>query len=74
MSNRHLGRTIAMQTLFLWDFRGKSADIKETSKLVLENFNPYFDDNNFVNHIIQGVMARLPIIDKYIIKYATEWP
>jgi transcription antitermination protein NusB len=74
MSNRHLGRTIAMQTLFLWDFQGKTAKIEETTKMVLDNFNQYFEDQNFVDHIVNGVISRLPVIDKYIIKYATEWP
>ena len=33
MSNRHLSRTIAMQTLFLWDFNGKnSADVDKITK------------------------------------------
>jgi transcription antitermination protein NusB len=74
MSNRHLGRTIAMQTLFLWDFQGKTAKIEEITKMVLDNFNQYFEDQNFVDHIVNGVISRLPVIDKYIIKYATEWP
>ena len=74
MSNRHLGRTIAMQTLFLWDFQGKSGDVNAITQTVLEKFNPNFDDQTFVKHLLAGVVERLPMIDKYIIKYATEWP
>lgn len=74
MSNRHLGRTIAMQSLFLWDFQGKDKDIAGITKNVLEKFNSNFDDQTFVQHLMSGVMERLPMIDKYIIKYATEWP
>lgn len=74
MSNRHLGRTIAMQSLFLWDFQGKDKDIAGITKDVLEKFNSNFDDQTFVRHLMTGVMERLPMIDKYIIKYATEWP
>ena len=28
MSNRHLARTIAMQTLFVWDFNGKKTELE----------------------------------------------
>lgn len=75
MSNRHLARTIAMQSLFLWDFNGKKEeDLKGTTKSVFENFAPDFDDQGFVEHLVTGVMKNLGEIDKYITKYATEWP
>lgn len=74
MSNRHLARTIAMQTLFLWDFQGKTHDINEISDQILTNFSPQFEDVDFVKHLIVGTTERMAAIDKYIIKYATEWP
>ena len=74
MSNRHLARTIAMQILFLWDFKGKINNINDMAKEVLNNFSANFDDHSFVLHLVKGVMDRLSAIDKYIIKYATEWP
>lgn len=75
MSNRHLGRTLAMQTLFLWDFNGKNKNVlPKITKEVFLNFAPNFDDQGFVNSIVNGVVNRLDEIDKYIIKYATEWP
>lgn len=75
MSNRHLARTIAMQSMFLWDFRGKTEkDLDKIVDGVFRNFAPEFDDHGFVRELIRGVMANLPAIDKYITKYATEWP
>lgn len=77
MSNRHLARTLAMQTLFLWDFNGKKEKSEKVKKLATEvfsNFAPNFDDNGFVEKLLKGVMTKLPEIDKYIVKYATEWP
>jgi transcription antitermination protein NusB len=75
MSNRHLARTIAMQTLFLWDFNGKDkADLKNVTQNVFANFAPHFDDHGFVKNLINGVIKNLIAIDKYITKYATEWP
>jgi len=75
MSNRHLARTIAMQSLFLWDFKGQQEkDLGDTVKNVFANFAPDFDDHGFVKNLIKGVMAHLEEIDKYITLYATEWP
>ncbi|MBU0636709.1 MAG: transcription antitermination factor NusB [Patescibacteria group bacterium] len=75
MSNRHLARTIAMQTLFSWDFNNKSE--KDLDKLISQNFKqfaPKFNDNDFVKTMIYGIVKHLDEIDKNIVKYATEWP
>lgn len=75
MSNRHLARTIAMQSLFLWDFNGKkNTEIAQTVKDVFANFAPQFDDQGFVKNVISGTIEHLAEIDAYITKYATEWP
>ncbi|MBU1663325.1 transcription antitermination factor NusB [Patescibacteria group bacterium] len=75
MSNRHLARTIAMQTLFSWDFNGKQE--KDLTDLIEQNFKqfaPTFNDHGFVKRIINGVIKHEAEIDSYITKYATEWP
>ncbi|MBI2459013.1 MAG: transcription antitermination factor NusB [Parcubacteria group bacterium] len=75
MSNRHLARTIAMQTLFSWDFNGKRE--KDLSDLIEQNFKqfaPKFNDFGFVKFIVNAVIENLAEIDGYITKYATEWP
>lgn len=75
MSNRHLARTIAMQSLFLWDFDGSdNSKLEEIVHGVFENFAPSFDDKGFVQNIIEGVIEHRQEIDRYITKYATEWP
>src|SRR3989338_8357210 len=83
MSNRHLSRTIAMQTLYEWDFSHPLAshteNINETALLDLaernlKDFAPDFDDQGFVRSLIDGVLKRLPETDKYIERYAPEWP
>ena len=63
-----------MQSLFTWDFNGKKKDIKEIMKINFSYFAPKFDDNGFVEKLIKGVTKNNKEIDKYIIKYATEWP
>lgn len=75
MSNRHLARTIALQTLFAWDFNGKNS--KSTESIIHDNFKnfaPNFDDGGFVNNLVKGVADHLEEIDKSIVRYATEWP
>jgi len=75
MANRHLARTIAMQTLFLWDFHGKNNDSLDKSlKQMFDNFAPNFDDQGFAKNIIKGVVENIEDIDRDITKYATEWP
>lgn len=75
MANRHLSRTLAMQTLFAWDFNAQSADnIDELIDNNFQQFAPNFNDHGFVRDLVKGVINNIPEIDKYIIKYATEWP
>jgi len=75
MSNRHLARTIAMQTLYLWDFNGR--ENKNLDKIVEQNlkeFAPGFNDEGFTKSIVQGVVNHLVEIDRQITKYAPDWP
>ncbi len=75
MANRHLSRTIAMQTLFAWDFNERhNSEIDEIIKQNFEQFAPNFDDHGFVEALVKGVIAHLEEINAYIVKYATEWP
>lgn len=75
MSNRHLARTLALQTLFAWDFHGRSQ--QGLDSLIANNFNnfaPDFNDDGFVSDLVFGVVKNHADIDKHICKYATEWP
>ncbi len=75
MSNRHLSRTLALQTLFTWDFNQvKNNDLDLLIKNNFENFAPDFNDGGFVKDLVVGVVNNKDEIDKYIVKYATEWP
>ncbi len=76
MSNRHLARSIAMQTLYQWDFKGKpTAAIPAIIEQNLAEFGMGIEDNSeFVTETVQGVIDNLDAIDKKIIEYAPEWP
>ncbi|MDP3991212.1 MAG: transcription antitermination factor NusB [Candidatus Nealsonbacteria bacterium] len=75
MASRHLSRSIAMQSLYEWDFSGKKED--GLDKIVEKNireYGPGLEDTTFVWQLIKGVRDRLSKIDKIIEKAAPEWP
>lgn len=75
MANRHLSRSIAMQVLYEWDFKGKDQKrLKEIVDRNLKEFGPGLEENDFVWQIIDGVIKNLNKIDKVIEKSAPEWP
>lgn len=75
MSNRHLARSIAMQALFEWDFRGQPADILPTIvDRDLKEFGPGLDETEFAKKIIEEVVGNMKEIDVLIHKYAPQWP
>ncbi len=75
MSNRYTSRTLAVQTLYEWDFRGKNASmVPEVLEYNFSEFAPDFDDEGFAKKLIDGVVEHLGDIDALIIKYAPEWP
>jgi len=75
MANRHLSRTIAMQTLFQWDFKGaQEKTLDELLEYNLTEFAPGFNDEGFAKHLVDGVLKKKKEIDALIKKYATEWP
>lgn len=74
MSNRHLARTIALQTLFEWDFHHRSKKLFDLLELNRQNFAPDFEDQGFTEHLVKGVTRHLPEIDEIIQKFAPDWP
>ena len=79
MANRHLSRSIVLQTLFEWDFslpnkKNSESDIKETLKRNLKEFAPGFEDDAFVFSLIDQVLKKHKVIDEIIEKAAPDWP
>lgn len=74
MSNRHLARTIAVQTLYQWDFHDQPENIGEMMAHNKEEFAPEFDDEGFIDHLLNEVIKNKKEIDGLITKYAPEWP
>lgn len=74
MANRHLARTIALQTLYEWDFNKQQSKVDELLKRNIAEFAPEFDDQQFSEHLVQQVITLLPTLDAVIREYAPEWP
>ena len=75
MSNRHLARTIAMQSLYQWDFLGQPMEkLAEIIAFNREEFAPNFDDGGFVQELIDQVLKRRQEIDEIITHFAPDWP
>jgi N utilization substance protein B len=73
--NRHLSRTIALQTLFELDFTGKGIDGADTSieRNSLE-FAPGMGDFSFIENLVRGVLEKKSDLDLIIEKAAPDWP
>lgn len=75
MSNRHLARTLVMQSLYQWDFNGRPADkLNEIVSYDRAEFAPNFDDAGYVNETIDAVIKNIEAIDEIIVRFAPEWP
>ncbi len=75
MANRHLLRSIAMQSLYEWDFREK--DKKLLKKIIQRNVEKIasgVEDSEFVYELACGVIEHLKKINAIIEKGAPEWP
>lgn len=74
MSSRHLSRSIAMQSLFEWDFYGRAGNLKEIAQRNLQEMGSGLKDKTFVFHLVEGVEKYLLPIDEVMIKAAPQWP
>ena len=75
MANRHLSRSVAMQSLYEWDFKGrKNAMMAEIMQKNLQEFAPGMDDISFVRTLVETTVANQDKIDPLIEKCAPEWP
>ena len=75
MANRHLARSIVLQTLFEWDTTHASEkDASEILKRNVEEFGGGETDQPFMEQLLSGVLAKKPDMDLIIEKAAPEWP
>ena len=75
MASRHLARSIAVQSLYEWDFKNyDKALLPEIIKRNMKEFGPGLKDEEFVNNLINGVVSHLKELDNIIEKAAPMWP
>ena len=75
MASRHLSRSIAMQSLYEWDFFGKKEkSLEEIVKRNIKELGPGLEDTTFTFKLADGVKENIAKLDKIIEKSAPEWP
>jgi len=77
-SNRHLGRIVALQTLYEYEFRIQCGDTTVTSEEILQrNIDRYeeaIEDTEFVDELVRGVLKEQADLDAKIQPIAPDWP
>jgi len=77
-SNRHLGRIIALQTLFEQDFREQLGDDQFDLEAVLERniarYEATVEDKAFIRRLVLGVSKKQAELDKILQPLAPDWP
>jgi len=75
MANRHLSRSIVLQTIFEWDFNEKKDDqLSEILERNIKEFAPGIEDASFIELLADGVLKKKKVIDGIIEKAAPDWP
>jgi N utilization substance protein B len=76
MANRRLSRSVALQTLFEWDFNGKVSLDQIVSILDrdIEEFANGTTDVPFMKELVEGIVKKQPDLDRIIEKAAPDWP
>jgi len=74
MATRHIARSIALQSLYEWDFYNKEKDLTEIVERNIKEFGAGINEPDFVWRIVKGVIEHIKDIDKVIEKAAPAWP
>lgn len=77
-SNRHLGRIIALQTLYEEELRREaddaSFDLTEVLQRNIHRYRDTLDDVAFIEKLVEGVSKRAADLDAQLQPVAPEWP
>lgn len=77
-SNRHLGRIVALQTLYEYEFRMHSEDTTANAEEILDrNLDRYdttIEDKVFVEDLVKGVLDNRDDLDAKLQPIAPDWP
>jgi transcription antitermination protein NusB len=77
-ANRHLGRIVALQTLYEEDFRKEVNDPSVVLDEILERnigrYDETIEDKTFIEELVSGIAKRQTELDDVIRPVAPEWP
>lgn len=77
-SNRHLGRIVALQTLYEQEFRLSCNDTQlDVDEILQRNIHRYKDtieDQDFIIKLVKGVIHEQDELDAALQPVAPEWP
>lgn len=77
-SNRHLGRIVALQTLYEQDFRTEVNDeafnLDDVLARNIARYEQTIDDKDFIKSLVAGVDSHTAELDDLIRPVAPEWP
>lgn len=75
MANRHLARSVVLQTLYEWDFRGLSpAGAREALARNIAEFALGLTDVSFLSDLLNNILAKKHDLDRIIEQAAPDWP
>jgi len=74
MASRHLARSIALQSLYEWDFYKNQKSLDELVERNLKLFSGGFDENEFTKSLAKGVSEHQEKLDAIIKSSAPERP
>lgn len=76
MANRHIARSIVLQSLFEYDFRTYS-DISLIDEIISHNIAEFANDvvdQSFIKSLFIGILSKKENLDLIIEKAAPDWP
>lgn len=77
-SNRHLGRIVAMQTLYEFVFRTDCEDPATDIDVILDRniqrYSETIDDKDFIVKLVKGVAEKSVDLDSELQPLAPDWP
>ncbi len=74
MTSRHLSRSIALQSLYEWDFFSNNKEIKKITEKNIDLFGPGLEEKKFIWDLVNGIINNIKEIDNIIEITAPEWP
>ncbi|HVW71639.1 MAG TPA: transcription antitermination factor NusB [Candidatus Paceibacterota bacterium] len=75
MANRHLARSVVLQTLFEWDTTHAAPEDADAMLVRnVEEFGGDSTDRPFMDQLLKGVLAKKEDVDLIITKAAPDWP